>query len=108
MPVLSGVHGGDWIACDMVSPGMSGRCIVSIVYLLAKSGGNCRRNCSGNQDGKMEIGAQIVVDIKTEIGAEIVVDIKTDIGAEIVRKLQYKLLSKAVVKTVHHTTYLVQ
>ena len=30
IPVRSGVHGGDWIACDVVSPGMGGRCIFSI------------------------------------------------------------------------------
>ena len=33
LPVSSGVHGGDWIACDMVSPGMGGRCTVSIGFL---------------------------------------------------------------------------
>ena len=37
LPVLNGVHGGDWIACEMVSPGtgsrypgMGGSCIASI------------------------------------------------------------------------------
>ena len=34
IPVRSGVHGGDWIACDVVSPGMGGRCIFSILVLL--------------------------------------------------------------------------
>ena len=27
IPVFSGVHGGDLIACDVVSPGMGGRCV---------------------------------------------------------------------------------
>ena len=34
LPVLNGVHGGDWIACEIVSPGypgMGGSCIASIV-----------------------------------------------------------------------------
>ena len=41
LPVLNGVHGGDWIACEMVSPGtdsrypgMGGSCIASISAIL--------------------------------------------------------------------------
>ena len=44
LPVLSGVNGGDWIACDMVSPGtgsrypgMGGRCIASIKFFVPPS-----------------------------------------------------------------------
>ena len=36
LPVLNGVHGGDWIACEIVSPGypgMGGSCIASIAVL---------------------------------------------------------------------------
>ena len=35
IPVRSGVHGGDWIACDVVSPGMGSRCIFSIGTMVA-------------------------------------------------------------------------
>ena len=44
LPVLNGVHGGDWIACEMVSlgtgsryPGMGGSCIASIFIMVGKT-----------------------------------------------------------------------